>query len=93
MYRLLSVAIAISMAVLLASCEEDKGPAEKIGQQVDEAVDKMAEQVESEGPAEKAGERIDQALDQAGEKLREAGQAVGDAMQDAGQKIEQQSGG
>lgn len=93
MNRLLPIASAILMTVFLASCEEDKGPAEKVGQQVDEAVKKMAEQVDSEGPAEKAGERIDQAVDQAGQSLQKAGQAVGDAMQEAGEKIEQKSGG
>jgi hypothetical protein len=42
-------------ALLLAGCED--GPAEKAGERIDKAVDKLT----GKGPAEKAGERIDEA--------------------------------
>lgn len=42
-------------ATLLAGCED--GPAEKAGERIDKAVDKLT----GKGPAEKAGERIDEA--------------------------------
>jgi hypothetical protein len=40
---------------LLAGCED--GPAERAGERIDKAVDKLT----GKGPAEKAGERIDEA--------------------------------
>jgi predicted small secreted protein len=42
-------------ATLLAGC--DDGPAERAGERIDKAVDKLS----GKGPAEKAGERIDEA--------------------------------
>ena len=42
----------------LAACE--KGPAQKAGEKVDKAVDKLS----GKGPLEKAGERIDKAVDE-----------------------------
>ncbi len=41
----------------LVGCE--KGPAEKVGEKLDEALDKLS----GKGPIEKAGERIDKAVD------------------------------
>jgi len=37
----------------------DKGPAQKAGEKIDNAMDKLT----GKGPAEKAGERIDEAVD------------------------------
>ena len=42
---------------VLVGCE--KGPAEKVGEKLDKALDKLS----GKGPLEKAGERIDQAVD------------------------------
>jgi hypothetical protein len=42
-------------ATLLAGCED--GPAEKAGERIDKAIDKLS----GKGPAEKLGERIDEA--------------------------------
>ena len=44
------------------SCRE-KGPAEKAGESVDKAVDKVKDAVDPKGPLEKAGEKVDNALD------------------------------
>ena len=43
---------------VLLGCE--KGPAEKVGEKVDKALDKLS----GKGPIEKAGERIDKAVDE-----------------------------
>jgi hypothetical protein len=40
----------------LAGCD-DKGPAQKTGERIDNAIDKLT----GKGPAEKAGERLDEA--------------------------------
>lgn len=45
----------------VVSCRE-KGPAEKTGEKIDEAADKIKDVVEPKGPVEKAGEKIDDAL-------------------------------
>ena len=42
---------------VLIGCE--KGPAEKVGEKLDKALDKLS----GKGPLEKAGERVDQAVD------------------------------
>jgi len=43
---------------VLAGCE--KGPAQKAGERIDKAVDKLT----GKGPVEKAGERVDKAVDE-----------------------------
>jgi hypothetical protein len=43
---------------VLAGCE--KGPAEKVGEKLDKALDKLS----GKGPIQKAGERIDKAVDE-----------------------------
>lgn len=43
------------VATLLAGCDE--GPAQRAGERIDKAVDKLT----GKGPAEKVGERIDEA--------------------------------
>lgn len=45
----------------VVSCRE-KGPAEKVGESLDKAVEKMKDAAEPKGPVEKAGEKIDKAL-------------------------------
>ncbi|MBK1880874.1 hypothetical protein JIN85_00525 [Luteolibacter pohnpeiensis] len=48
--------------VPLTSCKE-KGPAEKAGEKLDNAAEKVGDALDPKGPAEKAGEKIDDALD------------------------------
>jgi hypothetical protein len=50
-----AIVIGVMAAGLLGACE--KGPAEKAGEKIDDAVDKLS----GKGPAEKLGERIDDA--------------------------------
>lgn len=54
--------LALSIAVLgpMAGCRE-KGPAEKAGEKVDEAAEKLKDAVDPKGPAEKLGEKVDEA--------------------------------
>ena len=49
------------IAVSLVSCKE-KGPAEKAGESLDKAAEKVKDAVDPKGPAEKAGEKVDEAL-------------------------------
>ena len=51
------VLLALLVSGGLVGCE--KGPAEKVGEKLDEALDKLS----GKGPIEKAGERIDKAVD------------------------------
>ena len=46
------------MGALLTGCEE--GPAQRAGEQVDRALDRLS----GKGPVEKAGERIDKAVEE-----------------------------
>ncbi len=46
----------------VSSCRE-KAPAEKAGESVDKAVEKVKDAVDPKGPLEKAGEKVDKALD------------------------------
>lgn len=54
--------LALSAVLTLVSCEK-KGPAEKVGEKVDEAVKAVEEAVDPKGPGEKVGEAIDKAVD------------------------------
>jgi hypothetical protein len=49
--------VGVLAAGVLAGC--DKGPAQKAGEKIDNAMDKLT----GKGPVEKAGERIDEAVD------------------------------
>jgi hypothetical protein len=52
------VVMGMLSALFLAGC--DDGPAERAGEKIDRAVDKLS----GKGPAERAGERIDKAVDE-----------------------------
>lgn len=56
---LLSLCLVPFLAVV--SCKE-KGPVEKAGEGVDNAVEKVQDAVNPKGPVEKAGEKVDKAL-------------------------------
>ena len=45
----------------VTSCKK-KGPAEKAGEQVDEAIENVKDAVDPKGPVEEAGEKVDDAL-------------------------------
>ena len=52
------VVLTLLMGGLLTGCEE--GPAQRAGEQVDRALDRLS----GKGPVEKAGERIDKAVEE-----------------------------
>jgi len=64
--RLLSLGLAIVLATggatLLGGCRE-KGPAEKAGEKVDDAMEKLEDKLDPKGPVVKAGRKIDKAVD------------------------------
>jgi predicted small lipoprotein YifL len=49
-----------TLALALTGCP-DKGPAQKAGEKIDNAKDKISDTVDPKGPAEKAGRAIDRA--------------------------------
>lgn len=57
---MIGIALTLPLMGALAACD-DKGPAEKAGEKVDNAVENMKDAVNPKGPAEKAGEKIDDA--------------------------------
>lgn len=57
------MAIAALAVTVVAGCEQ--GPAERAGEKIDDAVDRLTGQ----GPAEKAGERIDEATEKLGQRI------------------------
>ena len=66
--RRTALAIAImSLALGTTACPE-KGPAEKVGEKIDETVDKMTHP--GEGDMEKAGRKVDEAVDDAKEAVQ-----------------------
>jgi hypothetical protein len=52
------VLLGMLSVLFLAGC--DDGPAERAGEKIDRAVDKLS----GKGPAERAGERIDEAVEE-----------------------------
>lgn len=60
---LMVVGILGSASAMMLACEKPKGPAEKAGEKVDKAVDKVSDAIDPKGPVEKAGRAIDRATD------------------------------
>ena len=58
----LAIGLAAGGATLLGGCRE-KGPAEKAGEKVDNAMEKVEDKLDPKGPVEKAGRKIDTAVD------------------------------
>ena len=63
MLKKLSI-LSVSLLIVagLSACEK-KGAAEKAGEKIDNAVDKVQDAVNPKGPMEKAGEKIDETVD------------------------------
>jgi hypothetical protein len=57
----LLMSLCLFPLVASVSCKE-KGPVEKAGESVDEAVENVKDAVDPKGPVEKAGEKVDKAL-------------------------------
>lgn len=58
---LMSALALCAIAPMMTSCRE-KGPAEKIGESIDNAAEDVKDAVDPKGPVEKAGEKVDKAL-------------------------------
>lgn len=56
------MAAAILAVAVAGGCKE-KGPAQKAGEALDKAGEKISDTVDPKGPVEKAGRKIDKALD------------------------------
>lgn len=59
---LILMAIALPVMGTLAACD-DKGPAEKAGEKIDNAAQSMKDAIDPPGPAEDVGRSIDDAFD------------------------------
>jgi hypothetical protein len=55
------VAVALAAVALGGSACDREGPAERAGEQLDRARDKVSDAIDPKGPAEKAGRAIDRA--------------------------------
>lgn len=60
-FTLLMSLCLFPFAISVVSCKP-KGPAEKAGEKMDNAVEKVKDAVDPKGPVEKAGEKVDEAL-------------------------------
>lgn len=71
--KLLTLSAGLLIAAGLFACEQ-KGPAEKAGEKIDETVEKAKDKVEDvtkpEGPMERAGKKIDEAVDRTKEAVK-----------------------
>lgn len=65
--RRIALAFAVAALALAGTACPDKGPAEKAGQKIDEAVDKLKHP--NEGPMEKAGRKLDEEYEKAKEAV------------------------
>ena len=59
-----AIVLATGGATLLGGCRE-KGPAEKAGEKMDNAMEKLEDKLDPKGPLEKAGRKIDKTVDDA----------------------------
>ena len=48
--------------IVLGACRREKGPAQKAGEKLDDAKEKVDDTLNPKGPAEKAGRKVDKAL-------------------------------
>ncbi len=60
---LMLVGILGSASAMIVACEKPQGPAEKAGEKMDKAMDKVSDAVDPKGPVEKAGRALDRATD------------------------------
>ena len=63
--RALSIIVTLvalaGAGVITSSCHEHEGPAQKAGEKIDRATDKVSDTLDPKGPAEKAGRSLDRA--------------------------------
>jgi len=81
--KILKLLVLLSFSAVLLACSE-QGPAERAGEEVDEAAESIQESVDPDGPAERAGEAIDDAMESIGDVLDPDGPA-----EEAGEEVDQ----
>ena len=59
--RTVALIAVCASAGVLSGCESHKGPAEKAGEKLDAAKDKLSDTVNPKGPVEKTGRAVDRA--------------------------------
>ena len=59
---LAAVAALAMTSPILTGCHNNKGPAQKAGEKLDKAKEKVEDTVDPKGPGEKAGRKVDKAL-------------------------------
>jgi uncharacterized protein YjbJ (UPF0337 family) len=71
--KLSVLSVGLLLAAGLVACEQ-KGPAEKAGEKIDQTVEKAQEKIEDatkpEGPMEKAGKKIDETVEDTKEAIK-----------------------
>jgi hyperosmotically inducible protein len=71
--KLSVLSAGLLIAVGLFACEQ-KGPAEKVGEKIDQSVEQAKEKIEDatkpEGPMEKAGKKIDEVVEDTKEAVK-----------------------
>jgi uncharacterized protein YjbJ (UPF0337 family) len=71
--KLSVLSISLLIAAGLLACEQ-KGPAEKAGEKIDQTVEQAKEKIEDatkpEGPMEKAGKKIDEVVEDTKEAIK-----------------------
>lgn len=74
--KLLKICVTLSVLLLAMACSEEKGPAEKAGAQVDEAMNEAQQMVKDN--TEAAQEQAEEAMDEAKEMVEEATDKIED---------------
>jgi hypothetical protein len=65
------IPVGLVSLLLLVGCS-DPGPAEQLGEEIDEAVQEAQDAIDPPGPAERAGRAVDDAVEDAGEAIDDA---------------------
>ena len=82
--KTIPLVLAISgLLVLLPSCSE-KGPAERLGERIDSAVESMTEELDE--VAKKTSKRLDEAAKKTSKKLDEAAKKTSEKLDEAAKK-------
>ncbi len=66
--RRIALAVCIAALALGTTACPEKGPAEKTGEKIDEAIDKLKHP--NEGPLERAGRKVDEAVEKTKEEVQ-----------------------
>ena len=69
----------LAFSLFLVGCQE-KGPAEKTGEKIDETVENVEEKINPQGTAEEAGENIDEAVEKTKEEASEAKKKIEESV-------------